>query len=74
MKNHQIKDLKNIGPATCLPLVFVVGGVRRTVRGQRQRLNVVAHVRRVAASALRVQKRYDRVPFRVHVTPCNRRR
>uniref|UniRef100_A0A2S2PS02 Uncharacterized protein n=1 Tax=Schizaphis graminum TaxID=13262 RepID=A0A2S2PS02_SCHGA len=56
------------------PLVFVVGGVRRTVRGQRQCLDVVAHVRSVAARTLRVQKRHGRVSIRVHIKPCNRRR
>lgn len=49
------------------PLVFVVG-VGRTVRGQRQRFDVVAHVRRVTARALRVQERHARVTtVRVHV-------
>lgn len=52
------------------PAVLVVG-IRRAVRRQRQRLDVIAHVRRIAAGALRVQVRRRRahVPVRVPVKP-----
>jgi len=48
------------------PLDLVIG-IGRAVRRQRQRFDVVAHVRRVTARALRVQERYARAPLRVPV-------